>query len=1208
MGMNWTDDQRRVIETRGRNLLVSAAAGSGKTAVLVERIIRLITDGENPLDIDRLLVMTFTNAAASEMRERIGQALDRLLEVTPENQHLQRQSVLVHHAQITTIDSFCLSLIREHFNLLDIDPAFRIGDEGELLLMQGDVMKELLEDYYEAGDEAFGRFVDTYATGKTDSPVEDYILQVYRFAQSNPWPKRWIEDCRRELTVLTPEELMQTHWMKFLLSDAKLQLLELKNQLLEALEICREESGPLAYEPMIMEDIQLLEGLIQSCGSYGSLNRGLKAVSWSRLASIRSKEIDPEKKEYVSSARNRMKKAVTKLTEEYGFETEQEVLNGIAGTREVIDMLLTLAQEFGQRYQDAKKEKNMVDFNDMEHFALDILVQFENGEEVYSPVADELSQTYQEILVDEYQDSNYVQETLIRCLSAERFGRPDVFMVGDVKQSIYKFRLARPELFMDKYLSYTKEDSPRQKIELHQNFRSRASVLDSINSVFYKIMTKNLGNIHYDEEAALYPGAEFAQTELPSGTNTELLMVNTSGELLKQLDDDSADFTSREIEAKLVAGKIRQMTDPEKGLYVWDSKKGEYRIAQYRDMVILLRSVSGWTEVFLNILMNEGIPAYAQSRTGYFNTIEVETILSLLTVIDNPMQDIPLAAVMKSPIANITDEELAVMVAAYKKTADKGQDRGLYGAWSAYRNSVSEGPLWEKLGRLENMLEEFRRLASYVTIHELLYAVYKQTGYYHYVSAMPGGDARRANLDMLVEKASAYEKTSYKGLFHFIRYIERLKKYHTDFGEASTLGEHENLVRIMSIHKSKGLEFPIVFLAGMGKLFNKQDVRGKILIDPDLGIGSDYLDLELRLKSPTLKKNVLKRRTNLENLGEELRVLYVAMTRAKEKLLMTATDRSLDKKLEKWRQIPLVNGQIPFTILSTASSYLDWLLMSMASPSPKHIEAVEIPVRDLVDEEVVLQVKKKLSKKELLDFDTEKTYDKAYREKLEKWLNYEYPHKADITLHTKISVSELKKQGQLVDEEETDFLPTVPKFLVEDGEQEGGAYRGSAYHRVMYLLDFSHIESLSDVKKALTLMEEEETVTKESLKLVKPGVIWKFLKSGLGQRMKKAQQEKRLYKERQFVIGIPAREMEVGDSGELVLIQGIIDAYFVEDGQLVLMDYKTDKVNPGQEQELVQRYQAQLDYYQKALEQMLGNKVKEKLIYSLALQKEISLL
>ncbi|GAA6292763.1 helicase-exonuclease AddAB subunit AddA [Enterocloster asparagiformis] len=1261
MAVKWTEKQQQVIDSRNRNLLVSAAAGSGKTAVLVERIIRMISEGEHPLNIDQLLVMTFTNAAAAEMRERVGAAVDKLLTVCPDDEHLWLQGALIPQAQITTIDSFCLNLIRNHYSSLEIDPAFRIGDEGELALMRADVMKEMLERHYQEGGEDFAAFVEQFGRGKSDAGIEDVILQAWQFSQSHPWPMEWVAACREELREETLEQIEQSPWMQFILRDVQLQMEELEIQLGEAIDMCGEENGPLAYEPMLVNDRRQIRAVREAAGkgTYRGLYEELGNISFGRLAAIRSKEVDQEKKAYVSACRDRAKKAVAKCQENYGVQSPEEMVEAVRGTAGVISTLLDLTEDFDRCYREKKRDRNVLDFNDLEHLALEVLMEpvpEEGGAGAGEPgavaepaaapsrhvpfrpvkrrptaVADELARQFEEILVDEYQDSNNVQETLITSISRERWGKPNVFMVGDVKQSIYRFRLARPELFMDKYERYSVSESLHQKIELHQNFRSRATVLDSVNDVFYKIMTRALGGIRYTEETALHPGAQFAPGER-TGTPTELLLVDTGADALKQLDEEAMDYTAKELEARMVAIRIRELMDPENGLMVWDKGAEEYRPVRLGDMVILLRSLSGWSEVFVNVLMNEGIPAYAQTKTGYFNTVEVETVLSLLAVVDNPMQDIPLAAVMKSPMVSMTDEEMAWMMAAYKRAPEKGQDRGVYGAFMHWKENGGEGvdapeeaveAIGEKLACLETLLEGLRRDARYLPVHQLLYRAFEAGGYYDYVSAMPAGETRRANLDMLVEKAIAYEATSYKGLFHFIRYIEKLKKYDTDFGEANVAGEQADTVRIMSIHKSKGLEFPVVFLAGMGKRFNKQDAYGAVLLDADLGLAADYLDLKQRLKMPTLKKQALKRRMELESMGEELRVLYVAMTRAKEKLIMSATDRSLGSKMEKWAQVPLTDGAIPYTILSAAGSFLDWLLMSACDGT---IRKRQIPLTGLVGMEIRRQASRQVSREELLTLDTDTVYDPEAARQLADALNYQYPYGGDTGLYAMLSVSELKKQGQVGQDEEEIGRGRIlgggeeARILGDvwtDGvgevgpERAGavGAARGTAYHRALECLDLGKLHSREDVRAALKSLLETGYLEREAYDALDEMVIFTMLNSPLGQRMAEAQRDGRLHREQQFIIGIPAREMGRGDSQELVLVQGVIDAYLEEEDGLVLIDYKTDRVPGGRagRERLAERYRQQVAYYQRALEQLTGKKVKENIIYSLTLQESVLL-
>ncbi len=1208
MPVNWTESQEEVICDRSGNLLVSAAAGSGKTAVLVERIVRLITDPQNPVDIDRLLVITFTNAAASEMRERISAAIEEKLSEDPDDEHLQMQSSLIHYAKIQTIDSFCLDLIHSYFDRLDRDPGFRIGDEGELLLLRKDVMGELIEECYEEAKPEFIRFVEAYAAGKTDAQLESLIEKVYDFSQSNPYPALWFKECREELESAGAG----SGWIGFISDDIRRQAAELVAQISDARAVCLGDEFLQAYAPALSDDLSQLRALA-AAGDFSGQYAILSQFEFTKLSRVSSKDVDKDKKAGVTACRDREKKAVRKLQDLYAFDTPEGMRNGLENTDESALVLLELSERFMERYSSVKKERNLVDFGDLEHDALHVLIEEEDGipvmhdsEYVYTDAADELASQFVEIMIDEYQDSNLVQETLVKALSAERFGRPDVFTVGDVKQSIYRFRLARPEIFLGKYNTYSYEGNAEgKKIELSQNFRSRESILSAVNDTFLRIMTPNLGNIRYNDGAALHPGAVFG----PDGTDvrsydTELLMVDTGNDAMEGLDDDARDLTSREIEARLIAGRIKELTDPQNGQFIWDPGREEYRRADYSDIVILLRSTVGYMDTILTVLSDENIPVYAESQTGYFNTPEVETILSLLSVIDNPMQDIPLAAVLRSPAAGLSDEELADMMASYKRSADKGEDPGIYAAMKL--GAVREDETGEKIRAFMKLLEKFRSEAVCLPIHELITRIYEETGYYDYVSAMPAGMARRANLDMLLEKASDYEKTSYRGLFHFIRYMQNLKKVNNDFGEASVKGENENTVRIMSVHKSKGLEFPIVFLAGMGKHFNRQDLTARILIDPDFGIATDSFDPVYRIKSPTLKKNAFKRKEELESLGEELRVLYVAMTRAREKLIMTATDRSLRKTLEKYApgKVPVSDGQVSYTLLSAASSYLDWILMSIGAGN-NSIRVREVPVEELIGEELDRQIQTIFSREDFDEAVRAKHTEEA--EALRQRIDVPYPFESEISLPTKFTVSELKQMGQMIDDEES--VKTEGDADIREKEEgrwdaaSGGTNRGTAFHRALQLLPLADLEGERDVREALRVLRDEGKISEEDYALTDPRPIAGFLASETGKRMASAERKGKLHRERQFVMGLSAREIGIGDSDEMVVIQGIIDAYFEEDDAIVLVDYKTDRVDSPQI--LRDRYETQLDYYARALTQACHLPVKEKIIYSLWLNEEI---
>ena len=1239
MAVNWTREQKQVIEGREKSLLVSAAAGSGKTAVLVERIIQMITEGENPKDIDRLLVMTFTRAAAAEMRERIQAAIEKKLESEPENEHLQQQAVLVQFAQITTIDSFCLHIMREHFDRLDIDPAFRVGDEGEMLLMRADVMDGLLEDYYRDGGKRYEEFVDAYATGKADGGIAEYVMQVYNFAQSNPWPDAWYEKCREELLLTEQGELKQTEWMQFLLRDIALQAQEWKIQLREAWEICQETGGPMPYLPMIEEDLRHAEAVCGAAGSFETISEALEQFTFSRLAAIRGKngEVDPEKKALVSDCRSRVKKAVEKLKGEYLFASPEQMLADMEAGKERILELLELAQEFGRRFRAKKKEKNVVDFHDLEHFALEILTEPEaecsEAEETSSAeetdqmqgknawtvrvpgtVADEIAVQYDEILVDEYQDSNLVQETLIQCISGERFDRPNVFMVGDVKQSIYRFRMARPELFMEKYNTYTSDDSAHQRIDLHKNFRSRNEVLDFTNDIFYKIMAADLGNVQYDDDAALYPGASYPDETM----RPELLLVDYKDEELSEIIEDE-DGDKVQIEALLIANRIRSLM--ENGM-VTDKKTGQLRAVQYRDIVILSRSVATWGNTVAAVLKDCDIPAHVESNTGYFSSYEIQVILSMLRILDNPLQDIPMAAVLASPIVGMDDEELAQIRVAFKGVSFAQAVLSAMAGEDGYED--------EKLKAFAEVFERLRGAVADTPIHELLYMILDETGFYRYASAMPAGKRRRQNIDMLIEMATAYEKTSYKGLFHFVRYIDIQQKYEIDYGEADTAGENDDVVRIMTIHKSKGLEFPVVFVSGLGKGFNTQDTKSDLVIHEKLGLGLVEKTKSPRTKRPSLIRNEIESRIKRENLGEELRVLYVALTRAKEKIILTGGLSNAQKSFEKYRGNINANQPISFGQREGAGCYLDWIIPAMLSYPDKYtvstVDATEFAARTAMD-----MAANDISRAQLIGHIS--AADETKAKELAEEFDFEYAYASDITKKSKYSVSELKHDSMVEKYDSTEREAERPKFLLEEKETyvpdfarddeagcasneskepknaagvNQGALRGTAVHRVMECLDFKslcdidtkdHVAVSAFVKKSMDEMLKKGLITDDMYRLTRPKLIEQFISSDVAARMAQADKRGDLYKEKPFVMDY-----------EGVLVQGIIDVFWLENDKIVLLDYKTDRVNAAKE--LIDRYSTQLKLYAAALGRIFSTDGKsiqadERLIYSFRLQQTI---
>lgn len=1273
MGMKFTPEQQRVIELHNSNILVSAAAGSGKTAVLVERIIRMICDGEHPADIDRLLIVTFTNAAAAEMRERIAAGITARLETDPGNEHIQKQSALLHNAQITTIDSFSLFLIRNHFNEIGLDPDFRVADEGEIKLLQQEVLAQLLEDAY-AGQfvpetpEQFHACVEYFCPGGRESVLEQHILNLSRYAGSFPWPAEWLEERKNDYAAGDMEALVCSDYGQYLTERVNRTVEGCLEKLREVKRLCELPDGPYMYGELTEAEIEQLERLT-SCKDLEEQAAKVPAVTFARLPSKKDDSVDPAKRELAKAIRNSVKDTLSDLSESY-FKTPLElaVEQGKA-CREPLRMLLDLVLEFDRRLLAAKQERHLIDFSDMEHYALQILLKREKVEEtggtgtdhaetkyriVPSDVAMEYRQYFQEILIDEYQDSNLVQEYLLSAISGEEEGRYNRFMVGDVKQSIYKFRLARPELFLEKYDTY-QETGDLCRIDLAKNFRSRIQVVDAVNGVFSRIMSREIGGIAYDDKAALYPGAVYPAQEDPA-YGSELLLIRKPekgereesgiGEQHAEGAGVLVDYDNvRQLEALAIAARIKQLKG---SLQVMEKSAGELRPVRYSDMVILLRTTSGWDEEFKKILEQQGIPVYITSKTGYFGALEVQELLQFLRVLDNPRQDIPLFGVMQSVFGGFTQEEIAqirsggeghsrkrmTLYEALKEVAQSGRTVEEGEEISAGESAGEEAELSQKADTFLQRIGHYRDLTPFTSIRDLLQRILDDYDYLNYVTALPAGSKRRANVEMLLTKASAFEKTSYFGLFHFIRYMEQLEKYDVDYGEADTLDENADVVRIMSIHKSKGLEFPVVFVSGLSKRFNMQDANQSLIVDMDLGVAVDYVDSVRRIKNKTLRRAVLSAKMKEDNLAEELRVLYVALTRAREKLILTAV---LDKADEKW-ELAQMTGQERLTYLDfcEAGSYMDFLLPIL----PKTGIAVKtLRTEDLAAEELGEQLRMGDRREQLRLIacgETPLTGDPEENERklmhLRERFAYQYPHPGLQKLYTKTTVSELKIAAMAEKDEaafhtfeEKEVVPYIPGFRREQ-EKVSGAVRGNAFHRTMELLDFMYVFVESglfekcpgdyetyrkrlDAERLKNRLEEflqRETIslrlTEEYAKAVSLPKILNFLEQELAYRMWRAQEQGLLYREQPFVLGIDAKRLDPDlPEGEKVLIQGIIDVFFIEDGEIVLLDYKTDVIDSLEA--LWNRYNVQIQYYEEALTKLMQMPVKERILYSFYLEK-----
>ena len=1216
MAVKWTADQQKVIDARNVSLLVSAAAGSGKTAVLVERILSLVTQEKDPADIDRLLVVTFTNAAAAEMRERLRDALEQRAALEPENVHLQKQLILVHNARIMTIHSFCLEVLRNHFQEAGIDPGFRIADEGEIRLLEQDTARETVDAAYEKKDREFSSFLECFTPGKNDKILEETLIRIYHFSQGQPWPEEWLQACCQ---AYAPEAGEQ--WLTEIPRAAGKLLEDYDHQLMAAVSLCQEADGPAAYLKNLEEDLERIKWLREGIKEGGTPREAYQAAairfssmgSFSRLAPVRDKNVSSQKKQQVQEIRRQIKEGLEDLREQYFFEDSETVFQELEDSRATVQMLAGLTADFMKRIRQEKEEKNILDFSDLEHEALKVLTsREEDGSIRPSSAAREYAELFREVMIDEYQDSNQVQELLLSSVSGRPGHSHNRFMVGDIKQSIYRFRLASPELFIEKYQAYEADGKNALKIDLHQNFRSREQVLSGVNYVFERIMSRELGGIDYDEKAALHPGAVFEKRkdcQDSSVYDPELLLLELdTGERMEQ-------------EARLTGKRILELAGKE---LVWDKELGGYRPARYRDMVILLRTVSGWAETFSKVLMEMGIPCHTASQKGYFDTVEVQNVLSYLQILDNPIQDLPLAGVMRSAMGGFLDEELAVI------RSETGGSH-FYECCREYMERGSREDLREKLQSFFAVWQNIREKAQYTPVHEILWAVLDDTGYGEYAASLPGGAQRKANLDMLVEKAVAYEATSYRGLYHFVRYIESLKKYEVDYGEANVGGEGEDSLRILSIHKSKGLEFPIVFVCGLFKSFNKTDRRSRLVLHQELGMGCDYADPERRLKSATLLKRVIQAKMDEENLGEELRILYVAMTRAKEKLILTGTVTKAEERIAKWYLAGSGQGEkISCSALLKASSYLDFLmpvllrhraaaglLQRAGLEEAENAEDVKAGfiIKLVKEAELALESREQkerdtLGLQRLLDLEREGCQDQEAREYLERVFAAHYPWEGDRDIIGKLTVSELKKLSHIPEDgeeirlyQEETVIPLIPRFREEKTEIVGAA-RGTLYHRFMENLDFSKKDQLE--------LQLEELVScgkmsREESQAVQLEDIRRFLECGTGRSMARAAARGQLFREQPFVLGVPADSIRPGwNPKELVLVQGIIDAFFyLEDGSLAVADYKTDRVSRGEE--LILKYKVQLDYYGEALERLTGRRVKEKVIYSFCLGKEIIL-
>ena len=1141
METKWTDEQLLAIETRGKNLLVAAAAGSGKTAVLVERIIKIITDDNNPVDIDKLLVVTFTNAAASEMRERIGDAISKKLEEMPDSKMLQRQLALLNKSNITTIHSFCLDIIKNNFHLIDLDPGFRIGDETECTLIKQDVLIELFEDKYDKEDEGFLNLIEAYCTNRDDERLKEIVLKLYNFSMSGPWPSVWLREKAQEFNINSLDELEKASWYKVLKESLYLDLNNAKNGLDEAIKICEEDSDLAPYLLNLKPELNGIENAINSLNlNLEQIYKAIKDIEFAyRIKTVKKGLGDELDKKKVKSLRDDVKKKINQIKGGVFSVSLDETLNGIKNMYPIIKSLTELVIEFSDRYVKKKMERVILDFNDLEHLCLKILTcNDENGEVYASSVAQKFREKFEEVLVDEYQDSNNVQETIISMVSRKDLDNPNVFMVGDVKQSIYRFRQAKPELFLEKYNSYSEEDNKKnRKIMLYKNFRSREEVIKGVNFIFKSLMSKTVGELDYTDKEALNLGASYDEINkdnvyFQDNEFIDLDKIEVSGALELHILDKSSDFEDGKneindeddkendneedlsavaIEARIIAKRIKELINPSDGkcFMVFDKNLNRYRKITYKDIVILLRSTKNWADTIVEELSFGGIPVYADINTGYFQTIEIRTIMSLLHIIDNPMQDIYTIASMRSPIFAFTSEELADIRILnrdnyfYLNVKDIAED--------VYDERINKS-LKDKCVYFIEKIGSWREKSLYMPIDEFLWYLYSDTSYYGYVGAMVNGIQRQANLRILFQRAKQYEQTSFKGLFNFINFINKLRKSSGDLGTAKILGENEDVVRIMSIHKSKGLEFPVVFLSGCGKQFNLRDINDSLLFHEELGIGADCIDIKKRIRYTTLQKYAIKKKFELETLSEEMRILYVALTRAKEKLIITGSSSNLQKDIDACYKAGVkgFNKVIPSELLKQ-KSYLKWIMTALIKHKDGDIlrqgknEFVEIS-DDLSSWKINFHKKS--------DFGVENVEDSIEKknisilslnysnfevdEEIRKRLEFRYKYRDVCSVPSNISVSDIKKAEEIFEPQAENLFSEEknrkkPKFIMEE-KGLSKAEKGTAMHFVMQKLDLNKVNLLNEIKEQIKNMFEKGLITKDEEESINIFKIQKFFK------------------------------------------------------------------------------------------------------------------
>ncbi len=1163
--MKFSPDQQEIIRHRNGSLLVSAAAGSGKTTTMVGHVVDRIRDPQHPGDLGRMLIVTFTRAAAAEMRQRITDRLSEALESEPDNAHLRHQLALAGQAMIGTIDSYCSYLVRNHFHRADIAPDLRLADKPEMDLLQDQLLDQLLEEAYLEGRESFFRLLSAYSSEKNHGNIKRMIRDLYQSAQNAPFPEKWLQDCLGEMPADT-EAFFRTDWMLAWYRNLRRTAEEARDSALLLRDVFAAESDSKEYS-IAAGDIVQMEHILRAENAEEMIRR-IRSASFSSNSGLR-----PENKLLFDSFRSTVRGSSGYLSRickpAWDFRGAEEERKLYLLTAEPRQELVRLTLRFSEALREACRDKNITDFNGMEHLALNLLIRAgENGLTERTDLAEDIRKDLDEVIVDEYQDINQIQENILWAL-----GEGKLFMVGDIKQSIYRFRRARPDIFSAKYERFSDAaDAPERRIDLKENYRSRSEILEGANDFFRAVMSPEVGGVCYDEKASLVPKARNYQGP---GALPELWLVNT--------DQNAAERAV--LESRLIAREIRNLANG--GLQVSDPAGG-VRDVRWSDIVILLRSPKNYAPVVAGELKRFGIPTLYDHKTGFYDTREIQTLLSVLKVIDNPRQDIPLAGVLLSPFGGWSEAELAGLEAAEGKDGAE--------LWDLLKEASSENP---KAAEFLEKLEGWRELAGHQPLPELLRRLMRESGYEYYLQAAPDGRSRMANAKELIALAEQYENSSYRGLYQFLRFIDQQKKLETeDRGEAQVPDGSEEAVRILSIHASKGLEYPIVFVARLEGRFDERDAQGDYFTDESWGIALKSVDTGNYVHTDNLFYLSAKEKVIRESRSEELRLLYVAMTRAKERLYLVGAMKNAEEGTEKYL-LPAERDKLPPSVTREATSYQTWLTAAAVNGLLPHIR-----LQTVSEEDIPTPEKAAINEARTL-LERQADADEKELKRLREEMAFAYPYGGTAPLKLAYSVSELKKNAASAQPETADLSEEALGFSREL-KTLSGADRGTAYHKLMEYLPFEKVPDAAAVEACLRQAAQEGYFTEEEVRSISPQTVAAFFEQPVGQRAVAAATAKKLWREQPFVRGLPYRAIDPeSDREETVLLQGIIDLYFEENGKLILIDYKTDRVRD--EAELAERYRLQLEYYSEALSAARAMPVTEVYLYSFTLNRFIPL-